>query len=452
MSTGEYGMHMDTTEPTVTVSQEMQARASLVIPGKTQLLSKRPEMFAPGVWPGYYHKAKGSTVWDLDGNEYLDFSIGGIGANVLGYADDDVDRAVIGAIQNGTSSSLNCAEEVHLAEYLKRRFPWLEMYRYTRSGGEAMSVAVRIARAKTSKDIILFCGYHGWHDWYLATNLQNKNNLDSHLLEGLSPKGVPNALKDTAIPFFYNDIDTLSGLTKKYSGKIAAVVMEPRHDLHPVSGFLEQVRSLCDENSIVLVFDEITSAFRETPGPLHVSYDVKPDIAVFSKAVSNGYPMGIIGGKATVMQAGQDTFISSTSWTERIGPVAALATIEKFTEKKVHETICRTGDMVRAGWQIASNLAEIDIEIAGLKPLLNFKFKHEDNLILRTLFVQKMLDYGFLASYRFYAMYSHTPEMVGRYLKAVEEVFSEISFLVKKGSHRSALRGPIAHSGFQRLN
>jgi glutamate-1-semialdehyde aminotransferase len=430
----------------------MQKRAAELIPGKTQLLSKRPEMFAPGQWPGYYSRAKGSVIWDLDENPYFDFSIGGIGANILGYADEDVDGEVKRAINLGTSSSLNCPEEVELAEYLNAKFPWFEMFRYTRSGGEAMAVAARISRASSKKDLILFCGYHGWHDWYLSTNIKDPTNLDQHLLSGLSPRGVPESLAGTSIPFIYNDIEMLESLFAQHKGRVAAVIMEPRHDVEPIDGFLGKVRQLCDENKAILVFDEITSAFRESAGPIHEIYGVYPDIAVFSKAISNGYPMGIVCGASHVMQSAQETFISSTSWTERIGPIATLATLKKYQENKVHLVICAIGDMVRSGWEKHSTSAGIELEIRGLRPLLNFNFLHPDNLVLRTLFVQKMLERGFLASNRFYAMYTHDEEMTRKYLCAVEEVFLEISRLLESGRHTSALRGPIAHSGFQRLN
>ncbi len=430
----------------------MQERAGVLIPGKTQLLSKRPEMFAPGQWPGYFSRAKGSSVWDLDGNQYWDFSIGGIGANILGYADEDVDSAVIRSISLGTSSSLNCPEEVELAEYLNLKFPWFEMFRYTRSGGEAMAVAVRISRASSKKDLILFCGYHGWHDWYLSTNIKDPTNLDQHLLSGLSPQGVPEFLAGTSIPFIYNDIDMLQLLFEQHHGKIAAVVMEPRHDVEPKDDFLGKVRQLCDENKVILVFDEITSAFRECPGPLHELYGVYPDMAVFSKAISNGYPMGIVCGTSHVMQSAQDTFISSTSWTERIGPVATLATVKKYHENNVHLAICAIGDLVKDGWERYSTSVGLGLEIKGLRPLLNFNFLHQDNLVLRTLFVQKMLERGFLASNRFYAMFSHNREATKLYLSAVEEVFYEISRLLRSGQHKSALKGPVVHTGFQRLN
>ncbi len=438
--------------PNVPISLTMQERARNLIPGKTQLLSKRPEMFAPGLWPGYYSRAKGSVIWDLDGNKYFDFSIGGIGANVLGYADDDVDGRVIQAIHSGSSSSLNCAEEVELAELFNTRFPWLEMFRYTRSGGEAMAVAARIARAKTRREVILFCGYHGWHDWYLSTNIRDSSNLDQHLLSGLSPNGVPQSLAGTSIPFMYNDIDMLKKLFEQNAGEVAAVIMEPRHDIEPSADFLNQVRQICDDKGAVLIFDEITSAFRESAGPIHQHYGVYPDIAVFSKAISNGYPMGMVCGTSKVMQSAQETFISSTSWTERIGPVATIATVKKFIDNDVHLKISAIGDLVRLGWEKCSSAAGVEIEIRGFRPLLNFNFVHKDNLILRTLFVQKMLQRGFLASNRFYAMFTHDKHMTELYLESVEEVFYEISLLLKTNNYKSALKGSVAHSGFQRLN
>src|ERR1035438_10074076 len=181
----------------ISESLAMQERARRRIPGMTQLLSKRPDMFSLGVWPGYYSRAQGVEVWDLDGNRYIDMSIGGIGANVLGYADPDVDAAVIEAIRRGVSSSLNCPEEIELADLLCELHPWAEMARYTRSGGESMAVAVRIARAHTGRDKLAFCGYHGWHDWYLAANLGSDHALEGHLLPGLAPNGVPKSLAGT---------------------------------------------------------------------------------------------------------------------------------------------------------------------------------------------------------------------------------------------------------------
>ena len=234
-------------------SLEMQERAKKIIPGMTQLLSKRPDMFSLGVWPGYYSKAKGVEVWDLDGNRYIDMSISGIGANILGYADPDVDAAVIEAIRKGVSSSLNCKEEVELAELLCELHPWADMVRFSRTGGEAMVIAIRIARAFTGRDKIAFCGYHGWHDWYLSANLGTENALGEHLLPGLNPKGVPESLKGTAFPFRYNQLEELEAIITKSGKELAAIVMEPIRNEELKEGFFENVRSLADSTGAVLL-------------------------------------------------------------------------------------------------------------------------------------------------------------------------------------------------------
>ncbi|MGB6918046.1 MAG: aminotransferase class III-fold pyridoxal phosphate-dependent enzyme, partial [Phycisphaerae bacterium] len=227
-------------------SLRMQARAQARIPGMTQLLSKRPDRFAPGVWPGYFSRARGVEVWDLDGNRYVDMSIGGVGATVLGYADPDVDAAVRAAIDAGTSSSLNCPEEVELADLLCELHPWAEKVRYARSGGEAMAIAVRIARACTRRDTVAFCGYHGWHDWYLAANLGTENALGEHLLPGLEPRGVPRGLTGTALPFRYNHPEELEAIVAAHAEDLAAIVLEPIRSAWPEPGFLEKVRQLAD--------------------------------------------------------------------------------------------------------------------------------------------------------------------------------------------------------------
>jgi len=293
-------------------SLDMQERAKKRVPGGTQLLSKRSEMFAPNQWPGYFSSASGVHVYDLDNNKYLDMSIMGIGANVLGYCDPDVDTAVKECIQKGNSSSLNCAEEIILADLMTELHPWSSMVRYSRSGGEAMALAVRIGRAHSKRDRVAFCGYHGWHDWYLAANLNSSSELEDHLLPGLEPNGVPKGLEGTALAFKYNDIDSLKKLLKQYPGEIGTIVMEPLRSEYPKVGFLEEIREIANQNEIVLIFDEITAAFRINNGGSHLEFKIDPDIAVFAKAVSNGYPMSVILGTEEVMQSAQSTFISST--------------------------------------------------------------------------------------------------------------------------------------------
>ncbi|MFC1709969.1 aminotransferase class III-fold pyridoxal phosphate-dependent enzyme, partial [Candidatus Omnitrophota bacterium] len=236
--------------------QELYRQAKKIIPGGTQLLSKRPEMFLPDLWPAYYQKAKGCHVWDLDGRKLIDMSTMGVGSCILGYADEDVNRAVINRINKANMCTLNAPEEVELAKLFIKLHPWAQKVRYARTGGEAMAIAVRIARGYSGKDLVLFCGYHGWHDWYLASNLSDVKSLDGHLLPGLRPLGVPKGLKGTSIPFAYNDTKGFLKLINKYRNKIAAVVMEPIRNHYPQKGFLETVRKISKKTGIVLIFDE----------------------------------------------------------------------------------------------------------------------------------------------------------------------------------------------------
>jgi glutamate-1-semialdehyde 2,1-aminomutase len=302
--------------------QKLWRKAKSVIPGGNMLLSKRAEMFLPEKWPAYFSKAKGCKVWDLDGNEYIDMSIMGIGTNILGYGHPEVDEAVIKTVQAGNMSTLNCPEEVYLAEKLIDMHPWADMVRFARSGGEANAIAIRIARAASGKDKVAICGYHGWHDWYLSANLGDDKNLDGHLLPGLDPAGVPRNLKGTVFPFCYNNFEELENLVNTQD--IGVIKMEVSRNTGPENNFLHKVRKLATDKGIVLVFDECTSGFRQTFGGLHKLYGVEPDMAMFGKALGNGYAITATIGRREIMEAAQSTFISSTFWTERIGPTAAL--------------------------------------------------------------------------------------------------------------------------------
>ena len=436
---------------TIERSLAMQERARARIPGMTQLLSKRPDMFAPGVWPGYYSKARGAEVWDLDGNKYLDMSISGIGANVLGYADPDVDAAVRAAIEAGSSSSLNCPEEVELADLLCEIHPWAEKVRYARTGGEAMAVAVRIARAATGRDTVAFCGYHGWHDWYLAANLGTENALGEHLLSGLDPRGVPRGLAGTALPFRYNHLEELDPIVAAHRTDLAAIVLEPIRNLTPEPGFLAGVRRRADETGAVLIADEISCGFRMNSGGAHLGLGFEPDIAVFSKAIGNGYPIAAIIGRGPVMDAAQTTFISSTNWTERIGPTAALATIRKHRRLDAGRHLVAIGQSVQEGWTRLAARHGLSIHVGGIAPLGHYTFEHPDAQAMKAFVVQSMLGRGFLASTIFYAMLAHQPEHVARYLAALDGVFAELAEAVRAGDLRAKLKGPPPSVGFRRL-
>ena len=307
--------------------QKLWKKAKKIIPGGNQLLSKRSEMFLPNHWPSYYKKAKGCSIWDLDNKKYYDFAGMGVTSCVLGYADNFVDTRVNQAIKKGSMGTLNSFEEVRLAEKLIKIHPWAEMVKFAKTGGEACTVAVRIARAASGKDKIAFCGYHGWHDWYLSSNLKYKRNLDEQLLPGLSTLGIPKVFSGTSLPFNFNDIQSFRKVINQHKNKIGVVIMEPQRGEKPEKDFLKEIKSTCKKIGAVLIFDEITSGFHDNLGGKHLDLEINPDVAIFSKAMGNGYPIAAIIGKKNIMNVAQDTFLSSTMWTERIGFVAALATM-----------------------------------------------------------------------------------------------------------------------------
>ncbi len=435
-------------------TQSLYRHAKTLIPGGTQLLSKRPEQFAPDQWPAYYQEAHGCEVTDLDGRKYIDMSIMGIGSCLLGYDDPDVREAVVGRVRAGSMCTLNNPEEVALAELLTSIHPWAENVRYARSGGESMSIAVRIARAKTKRSLVAICGYHGWHDWYLAANLAPEGAVDQlkgHLLPGLSPDGVPKPLAGTVVAFEYNRLDQLGEIISNYGGDLAAVVMEPTRSADPDSGFLEGVRALCETIGVVLIFDEISVGWRLILGGAHLKYGVEPDMSVFSKAISNGHPMAAILGREDTMQAAQETFISSTYWTEGVGPAAAVATIRKMQRIDVPAHVAAIGQQWREGLSAIAKRHGVPLEVGGHPAISKFSFTHPDSLALETLFTVRMLDRGFLAGTGLYATLAHQVEHVERYLAAADEVFPEIAAAIEKGDAENRIGGPVHHTGFRRL-
>ena len=434
--------------------QELYAEAKKVIPGGTQLLSKRPEMFLPELWPAYYSKAKGCKIWDMDGREYIDVSYMGIGANVLGYANDEVDAAAKEAIDRGGMSTLNAPEEVYLAQKLIELHPWAGGVRYAKAGGEAMALAARIARAYTGKDIILFCGYHGWHDWYLSANLSNKHALNDQHIAGLEPLGVPSGLAGTNLPFHYNNMDEFNALMERHKGKIAAVVMEPIRNDYPENGFLKKIRSATRDAGVVLVFDEITAGFRLCAGGSHKVLGIEPDIAVFAKGMTNGYPLSAVIGRREVMEASQGTFISSTFYTERIAFAATLKNIQLYETYRVWEEQDRYGKMVQDGWREKAEKHGLTMEVGGIRPLSHFAVMgRESALVYKTFFIQEMLKRGYLASNAFYMSHAHSEEIIAEYLEYVDQVFGMIAEIRNKGERvEDHLQGTVCHSGFGRLN
>jgi len=347
-------------------------------------------------------------------------------------------------------STLNCPEEVWLAERLVSLHPWSEMARFARSGGEANAIAIRIARAATGRDTVAICGYHGWHDWYLATNLQNDSGLEEHLLPGLEPNGVPKDLAGTVQPFSFNRLDQLESIISNHD--LAAVKMEVQRTIPPAPGFLEGVRELCTRRGIVLIFDECTSGFRETFGGLHLKYGVEPDMAMFGKALGNGYAMTATIGRRAVMEAAQSTFISSTFWTERIGPSAALKTLEVMEREQSWRTVTSIGKELRKRWQELADRHHLNISHNGLPALAGFAFNNAMSLECKSLLTQEMLKKGYLASTSCYACTAHSQDITDQYLEALDDVFGTIAKCLDTNSIQDALEGPRCHGGFRRLN
>ena len=437
---------------TVSKGQGLWNKAKIIIPGGNMLLSKRPEMYLPNKWPTYFSKTKGCKLWDIENKKFYDFFLMGVGTNILGYSNNNVDRAVKNTIKNGNISSLNCPEEVELAEKLIEIHPWSKMVRFARSGGEANSIAIRIARAATGKDKVAVCGYHGWHDWYLAANLKDNSNLNNLLLKNLSIKGVPIHLQNTIFPFQYNDFNTLKNLIETHND-IGTIKMEVKRNIDPKNNFLKKVRELASKKNIVLIFDECTSGFRETFGGLHKKYKVNPDIAIFGKSLGNGYAITSIIGRKEVMEAAQQTFISSTFWTERIGPTAAIATLKEMEKNKTWQEISRVGSILKKSWSEISKNFNLDIEISGIASIPNFRFKNNNHLAYKTFLTQEMMKRGFLAGNIVYVCMEHEKYMK-KYLENFEEIMFEINQFDKgnKDNIKNALDGPICHDTFQRLN
>ena len=435
-----------------TLTRDLYQHAKTIIPGGTQLLSKRPELAAPDQWPAYFREARGCEIWDLDGRHYYDCGLHGIGAALLGYRDRDVTRAVQRRVALGSLCTLNPPEEVELADRLCAIHPWAEQVRFARTGGEAMAVAVRIARATTDRSTVAVCGYHGWHDWYLAANLGETDALSGHLLPGLEPRGVPRELRGTTLAFGYNHREQFDRILDEHGPRLAAVVMEPCRYRDPEPGFLAHVRERTRRAGALLVFDEITIGWRLCYGGAHLRLGIAPDLAVFGKTLANGHPMAAVIGTRDAMQGAHVSFISSSYWTEGVGPAAALATLDKLSQVAVPEHCQRLGEVVQAAWRTHARTHQLPVQVDdGYGALAHFAFAHPQAAELKTLYIQGLLDRGFLANTAIYVTLAHTPQIIASYTSAVDEVFAQLADALRQGEVRARLRGPVAHSGFQRL-
>ena len=439
---------------TLNTGQKLWKRAKNIIPGGNMLLSKRPEMYLPNKWPTYYSKAKDCYVWDVDNVKYTDLSLMSVGTNILGYANSKIDNAVIKSIKKSNMSTFNCPEEIYLTEKLLDMHPHFDMARYARTGGEANSIAIRIARASSGKDKVAICGYHGWHDWYLSANHnsnEKKGILKDHLLAGLSTSGVPRNLKNTTYPFLFNDYKKLEEICNK--NKIGVIKMEIFRNFPPKSNFLKKVRNLANKKNIVLIFDECTSGFRETFGGLHLKYKVNPDICILGKALGNGFPITTILGSKKIMEAAQNTFISSTFWTERSGYVAGLKTLEEMKRIKSWNIISKQGRKLKLKLAKLGQKHKLKLKISGLSSCPSFIINSDKWVKYKTYISQELLIKKILGANTTYLSISHNDKIINRYINCLDKIFSKIRKCENNDLDiDKILNSDVCHTGFKRLN
>ena len=423
--------------------------AKKIIPGGNSFFSKRAELYLSNLWPSYFSKSKGCYVYDIKNKKYIDM-IMGIGTNILGYSNTKINKKIKSIIDKGIMSTLNAPEEYLLAQKMLKINKWADQVKFARGGGEANAIAIRIARAYSKKDNVAFCGYHGWHDWYLSANLNNKNNLNKHLLKGIKISGVPNNLKNTAFPFEYNKIEQLENIINKK--KIAAVKMEVVRNLQPKNDFLNKVQKLCKKKKIVLIFDECTSGFRQTFGGIHKLYGVEPDIAIYGKSLGNGHPISAIVGKSKIMQLANSSFISSTFWSERVGFVAALSTLEIMEKEKSWKYITKLGFKIRSKWEELAKKNLIKINVSGIPAISSFSF-NQNNDLYKTLITQEMFKNGYIANNSVYVSTTHNQKILKNYYKIIDNCFSLIKkHESKKIDIKRILKSKTSLNTFKRLN
>jgi len=434
----------------MTKGSKLYLKAKKIILGGNMLLSKRPEMTLPGSsWPNYYSSAKNHIVWDLDNKKYIDMMMF-VGQNILGYANKKIDTFVTKFSNKGNITSLNCPEEVELADKLIKLHPWANMAKFARSGGEANAISIRIARAATNKDHVAICGYHGWHDWYLSVNLKGKEKLSKHLLPGLEPKGVPKKLKGLTHPFKYGDFEQLKKISEKFN--LAAIKMEVGRGSLPDRVFLKKVRKLATRKKIVLIFDECTSGFRRSLGGMHMVEKIYPDLCMFGKALGNGYAITAVIGKKNIMKRAEDSFISSTFWTERVGFLAGIKTIEIMQKEKSWLKIIKLGKYVNSKWLELSKKHNLKIIISGIESITSFSFTSKNNLKYKTYISQEMLKKGYLASSTMFLSTTHNKKIIDKYIKNLDLIFKKINKFENSKKNLKFLDGPVCHSSFKRLN
>ncbi len=422
MLTGRYALSEDLLEKTLRI-----------IPLGTQTYSKSKTQYPRGVSPYFITKGRGSRVWDVDGNEYIDF-VNSLAAVTLGYNDPSVNRAVRNQLRNGVLFSLPHPLELEVAKIVTEMVPCAEMVRFGKNGSDATSGAVRLARAYTKRDHIVVCGYHGWQDWYIGSTSRNA--------------GVPKCVQELTHSFIYNEIDSLKKLFSVFPDQIAAVMLEPMNKQEPRDGFLSTVKNLAHENGALLIFDEVITGFRFANGGAQEYFGVIPDLATFGKGLANGFPLSAIAGRKEFMQYLEDIFFSFTFGGETLSLAAAKATLEKLQKEPVVNTLKSRGTKVRSGAESliqAHDLGNV-IRISGHPAwsFLNFTDTPEANQWqIKTLFLQEVFSRGILTLGSHNMSYAHTDKDVERLLDVYDETFAILKKAIKSQNINDFLKGEV---------
>ncbi|HCA43829.1 MAG TPA: aspartate aminotransferase family protein [Bacteroidetes bacterium] len=424
--------------PDITKSEEIFKRSEGLIPAYTQTLAKGPTQWVKGVAPKYLNKGKGSHVWDVDGNEYIDYMMG-IGPIVLGYCYQPVDDAIKQQLEDGITFSLMHPLEVEVAEIIRDTVPNTESVRYSKTGCDITSAAIRVARAFTKREKILCCGYHGWHDWYISVTDRNS--------------GIPKAIQDLTYTFNYNDIDSL---INSIDEDTAAVILEPFVFEEERDNFLMKVREVCDKNGSLLIFDEMWTGFRIAPGGAQQFFNVRADLACFSKAIANGMPIGALTGREDVMRLfDKDVFFFTTFGGEALSLAASKATIDIIKDKNVPDYLSKQGEKLKTGYnKIAESLGLDYTKCSGYncRTIITFDAKAGNPLELKSLVQQEMIKRGILWGGFHNMSFSHSYEDIEYTLKAYSEVLQILKDAVDKNKLKEMLRGEPVEPVFRKTS
>jgi len=418
----------------MTRNKELLGRALMVIPRASQTMSKAPDQFVRGVSPFCLERANGCYVFDVDGNKYIDLA-SSLGAIILGYRHPDVEEAIRKQRKLGTIFSLPGEPEIRLAEKLVELLPHVDMVRFGLNGSDVTTAAIRVARAYTGRDHIAKCGYHGWPDWTIASN-------------PLRSAGVPQSVKNLTHEFKYNDLESLEKILDEYNDQIAAVILEPVSSTMPNKGFLEGVRRLATKHKAILVFDELVTGFRLSIGGAAEYFNVRPDLVCYGKAVSNGEPLSVLGGKREIMRVLErtDVFCSFTYAGFLSGVAAAMATLEFMQRNKVQEKIWKTGDLLMNNYNSLAEHYGIPTKALGFGPHPVFTFKNvegDDDLALKSLFIQETAKSGILTNCSVLMNYSHNESHVKKISREIDSIFSLMKDAIRKGKVGKMLEGPM---------